>query len=55
MSYCNVGPLLLMLTTDPQSLGKDYIKFMQKQKMAYHVTDFQQILAETLLEKIELI
>ena len=47
--------VLHMLTTYPQNLEKFYIKYIQKQNNACHVKGIQQILTETLLEKIKLI
>ena len=41
--------------TCPQNLEKVYIKYIQKQNNACHVKVIQQILTETLLEKIKLI
>ena len=43
-----------MLTTRPQNLEQVYIKYIQKQNNACHVKVIQQILTETLLEKIKL-
>ena len=55
LSYWNVRLVLHMLTTYPQNLEKFYIKYIQKQNNACHVKGIQQILTETLLEKIKLI